>query len=269
MPELYLVTEGAMPETVYGSYSRFSLEKLSKPQLLKIEDRLYKDGYSITIPVNSSLVVVPDVNEPSIEATIVSTEFALALLTVSGHPSFRFVSAFSGSRCIRAQILPERFFPAPVFLDTAGGNAAAQWLSRCMLSRANLKDRFHITALRYLRFATSKNDADKLLDLCICLESLLDSQTEVSFRFGVSLAKVCIQSGAEAMEMANLLSELYDIRSKLAHGDPAAAKLIKKLEPKLPRLRHLANRILIIYVLYTSKHTRAEWKEHLRKSLFT
>ena len=70
-------------------------------------------------------------------------------------------------------------------------------------------------------------------------------------------------------KMANLLSRLYDIRSKLAHGDPQAAKQLKKFESDLPELDKLARKILTMYVLYMSEHSRDDWKSHVRTSLFS
>jgi len=67
MPDLYLITECALPRTVHGSYSRYSLAPLGKAALLEIEDQLFKDGHTIKIQKNSSLVVVPDVSDPSSE----------------------------------------------------------------------------------------------------------------------------------------------------------------------------------------------------------
>ena len=268
MSDLYLVTTSQLPKRVCGSYSRYSLGTLDKSKLLRIEDRLFSDGQRIAIPNTSGCIVVPDITDASVDETIAVCEFGLALLTVAGHPSFRLAALFSGTRCVRAWMLPERFVPTAEFVDTVTGKAAAQWLSRCILSMTKLKERLHITARRYVRFATASDEADGLLDLCISLESLLDSQSEVSFRFGISLVKACEKRGTEASEAADLLSDLYDVRSKLAHGDPCALKKVRLLTPHLPALRQLANHILTVYILYTSEHSRDDWKKHLKEKLF-
>ncbi len=131
-----------------------------------------------------------------------------------------------------------------------------------------LKDRMHITASRYVRYARSENISDGLMDLCICLESLLDSQFQISFRFGVCLTKLTGEKGQKAEEMATLLSELYDLRSKIAHGDPAAIKMLKQIEPKRAALHMLARRILTTYVFFMSEHLRHEWQSHVRSSIY-
>ena len=67
--------------------------------------------------------------------------------------------------------------------------------------------------------------------------------------------------------MSVLLSDLYDLRSKIVHGTEAT-KEHKKIDPHVERLRYIARQILSTYVLYISEHTRDEWKKHLRSSLF-
>jgi len=106
------------------------------------------------------------------------------------------------------------------------------------------------------------------VDLCISLESLLDASTEISFRFGLSLAKITGERGAQAEVLADLLSDLYDVRSKIAHGDPQATKLLERLRPRLPALHQLSRRILTLYILYMSDNSRANWKAHVRASQF-
>lgn len=103
------------------------------------------------------------------------------------------------------------------------------------------------------------------MDLCICLESLIEADTEISFRFGTTLAKVTRDKEAE--EISHLLSELYNLRSKVVHGtDPS--KEHRKMTPNTAKLRSVARAILTTYVLFMTEHTKDEWKRHLRSSLF-
>jgi uncharacterized protein YutE (UPF0331/DUF86 family) len=125
----------------------------------------------------------------------------------------------------------------------------------------------HITADRYVRYARTQHLKDSLLDLCISLESLLDSQTEIAFRFGTCLAKVTGQKGKAAETTAGLLSHLYGLRSKIVHGaDPE--KELKKIESHLPNLHTIAQVILTKYVLFMSEHSRADWRQHLNALIF-
>jgi hypothetical protein len=101
----------------------------------------------------------------------------------------------------------------------------------------------HITASRYVRYARGDNQQDKLTDLCISLESLLDGKTEIAFRFGCCLAKVTGSKGKKAEDSAQLLSQLYDLRSKIVHGDPEAIKAMQKMEPNIALLHTLARNL--------------------------
>jgi len=127
----------------------------------------------------------------------------------------------------------------------------------------------HITAHRFVRSARAENSADRIMDLCISLESLLDHRTEVSFRFSISLARVLRAKGSVSQKNADLLAELYETRSRLAHGDPAAGKLVRKLEPRFPEVTALAKELLTTYVLYVSEHSRDEWKAHIHDCLYS
>jgi hypothetical protein len=71
----------------------------------------------------------------------------------------------------------------------------------------------------------------------------------------------------DAEELSQILSDLYDLRSKVVHGSDAT-KSHNKVHPHLERLRLAARTILITYVLYLTSHTKAEWEKHLRKSIF-
>ena len=181
------------------------------------------------------------------------------------------MAVFTDGACNFARILDEQWtvVASPTFSKRLNGIAIAQWLRRCATARTNLKTRIEVTASRYVRYQKANNLADGLMDLCISLESLLDSQTEISFRFSTCLSRIVGERGAGEKQSANLLSRLYDIRSKLAHGDPEATKLLKKIELDLPELNKLARKILTTYVLYMSEHSREDWRIHVRTSLFS
>jgi hypothetical protein len=159
-------------------------------------------------------------------------------------------------------------FGPPSFTTGLIGDAAAQWLYRCSAAKGKHPDRFRIAAGRYVRFARFQNPADALLDLCIALESLLDSQTEIAFRFTLTFVKLLKLKDGPARRTAELLSDLYALRSKLAHGDPAADKLLVKLLKTFPELRDIARRILVAYVLFIGDDDRDKWKGHLQSLIY-
>lgn len=204
----------------------------------------------------------------TLEEFAILVEFAIGVLTISGFQPVSVVATLSATKCLAAAERPDRYaIYGPTFPKKIGQAAANAWLRRFFTARSKVKDHMHITADRFVRYCRTKSSYDSLLDLCICLESLLDSQTEISFRFGTCLAKVAVGNGAAAEELSGLLMDLYDFRSKLVHGTNAAKKH-KKIDPHVARLRQAARTILTGYVLYMSEHSRDEWKKHLRSSLF-
>jgi hypothetical protein len=241
--------------------------------MLAIEDRLFEGNRRVKIPTGLSAVIFPDIS-PSVsnlEQYSILAEFSLSLLTISGHPTFQFAAGFSEGSCVCVKTLSLFDQPnllSPKFVSRMPGSVIGQWLWCCARAYSNLKTHMHIASYRHVRYARSSDDSDAVMDLCISLESLLDTQTEVSFRFGISLVRVTGERGQSAEENAKLLSDLYDVRSKLAHGDPTAIRRLDKIRPKLPQIRVLAKKILTCYVIFLSNHSREDWQAHLRKCLF-
>lgn len=273
MPDVHIITGENIPKRLYGSDGGYALRPTSREELISLEDRFFLQNQETKIELDATSVVLPDtrVSAANMEEYATLAEFALLLLVVSGHPSFVAIGVFSSNVCSHAWLLEHSAnqLIVPQFARRMNGRATSQWIKRCSMARLNLKDRMHITASRYVRYARADNRLDALTDLCISLESLLDSQTEISFRFSCCLAKVTGSKGQKAEDSAKLLSQLYELRSKIVHGDPAAVKLMKKMEPNIPLLHTLARTILTSYVLFTSEHSRDEWKSHLKSCLFT
>lgn len=273
MPDVHIITGEKIPRRLHGSDGGYALRPTSRDELLALEDRLFLQNQETKIEPIATSLILPDtsVNSKNVEEYATLAEFALSLLAISGHPSFLAIGVFTSNECSHAWLLERsaKQLTVPQFGRRMNGRATSQWIKRCSMARQNLKDRMHVTARRYVRYARDGNQLDGLTDLCISLESLLDSQTEISFRFGCCLAKITGSRGQAAEDSAKLLSQLYELRSKIVHGDPSAVKLMKKIEPNIPSLHALARTILTSYVLFTSEHSREEWKSHLKSSLFT
>src|SRR5207302_8860173 len=118
--------------------------------------------------------------------------------------------------------------------------AASTWIHHSFAVRQKIKGNLHITADRFVRYLRMNNSRDALVDLCICLESLIESTTEISFRFAVCLAKV---SSKNAEAISELLSDLYNLRSKVVHGTDFT-KEHKKVLLNTDKLR-LASRAIL------------------------
>lgn len=273
MTMAYIVTRFAVPKELHGTESGFAIRPLSVTEVVAIEDQFHHQGEERRIPKGSIAFILPDVPDDStgISDFVTMVEFACSIVALTGHPSFLAVGIFSKGTCTQVHHIPRSTSDSPdiSFVSTLNASGMLQWLRRCLQAQKNLKDRLHITANRFVRFVKSEKIDDALMDLCISLESLLDHQTELSFRFSICLARVIGAKGVQAENIAALLSELYDVRSKLAHGDPSALKLLRKLEPRISQLNALAKEIMTTYVLFLSEHTREEWKANIHKSLYT
>lgn len=260
-----------MPERLFGKDGDYAIRSLSQAERVQIEDVFFQRGSKLEISPGAAAVIVPQTrssaNQLAEHVTLV--EFALGILTTRGFQQIKYIGlATTSSFTDVLQTTATHSTEEPVFAAAVVGTVAVKWIRHFFRAARNTPDRMHITADRFVRYLRAANTTDGLLDLCISLESLLDSQTEIQFRFGACLTKVIGQKGREAEETAGLLADLYDLRSKLAHGDPAANKLYRALAPRLPLLRKLGREILTRYVLFMSEHTPEQWKRHLHTAMF-
>jgi len=270
MADCYALTSEPLPKSMHGGDAEYSIRTVSEHERLAIEDFLFSQDVEVTLDPATTAVVVPQALTlgATMEEFAVLVEFALGILTISGFQPVMVVAIFNATNCTHVlQRTYKDATNAPTFQKRVVRAAASSWMRRFFAARRNVKARMHITADRFVRYSKTKSSRDSLLDLCICLESLLDSETEISFRFGTCLAKVTGGSGEAAEEISGLLSDLYNFRSKVVHGTDAT-KEHKKIDPHVAKLRQVARTILTTYVLYTSEHSRDDWKKHLRTSLF-
>jgi len=210
---LYVVLKHPIAKKFHGSEPGYALRSLNLAEIVAVEDRLFQQGQEYKFPKGVTTLIFPDVTT-GLDEWLTLGEFSLSLLSHSGHPSLLVMAAFTDTACNFVRILDEQLtvLAGPTLAKRLNGIAVAQWLRRCAAARTNLKARIEVTASRYVRYQTANNLADRLMDLCISLESLLDSQTEISFRFSTSLSRVIGERGAGAERTANLPSRLYDVQ---------------------------------------------------------
>ncbi len=268
MADYYAITSSPLPKSLHGVDADYAIRTLLERERLAIEDYFFRKDIKAALgPSTTAVIVAQDqTGNATMEDFAVLIEFALAILTVSGFQPVIMAATLNASSCSEAMQRPYLELPAAAqFAKKVVGAAASTWVRYFFTARRNTKDKLHITADRFVRYSRQSNSPDALVDLCICLESLIESQTEISFRFGTTLAKITGDSQAE--EMSDLLCNLYDLRSKVVHGaDPS--KEHKKIQPSTAKLRSVARAILTGYVLFMTEHTKDEWKRHLRRSLF-
>ena len=267
MADYYGLTRVPLPATLHGADAEYSIRTLSDRERLSIEDYFSSKDIKIALNSETTAVIVPQTQtaNATMEDFAVLVEFALGILTVAGFQPITIVAILNASNCSGAlrRSYQETAEP-PTFPKKVVKATASTWVRHFFGARRKTKDKLHIAADRFVRYSRMNNSRDALVDLCICLESLIESQTEVSFRFAMCLAKVSGLKDAE--EISELLADLYDFRSKVVHGADSN-KQHKKVEPNIAKLRLAARAILTAYILYLAEHTQAEWKQHLKSSL--
>jgi hypothetical protein len=267
MADFYALTSKELPPALHGVDGEFSIRTLSDRERIAIEDYFFRKQEKVSLSSKTTAVVVPQSQaaNTSTEDFAVLIEFALGILCVSGFQPITTVAVVNPSNCSDAlQRSYGEVAESPRFPKRLRKAAASTWVRYFFEARLKTKDRLHITADRFVRYLRMSDSRDSLVDLCICLESLIESSTEISFRFAMCLTKIAGLKDNEAT--SELLADLYDLRSKVVHGtDPT--KEHKKVQPNTATLRSTARAILTAYILYLTEHTKDEWKKYLRTSL--
>jgi hypothetical protein len=267
LADYYALTSEPLPMALIGVDGDYSIRTLSDRERISIEDYFFRKELKVSIGSETTAVVVPQGQTASttLEDLAILVEFALGVLSVSGFQAIRTVATVSASGCSDALQRSYSETPnAPAFPKKLVKSAASTWVRRFFEARHKTKDKLHITADRFVRYLRMNSSRDSLVDLCISLESLIEAQTEISFRFALCLAKVAGLKDAHAT--SELLGDLYDLRSKVVHGTDAT-KEHKKIAPNADKLRMAARAVLTAYILYMAEHTKEEWKRHLKHSL--
>jgi hypothetical protein len=122
-----------------------------------------------------------------------------------------------------------------------------------------------MTIDRFCRALSRDDKHDRLVDLCICLESLIDGNNELRFRFSQLHSMLAEPDATKRLAAFELFQDFYDARSKVVHGDPAASKKVANVEKNWPELLRYARLSLAYYFAYLSDKDRATWNDHVRK----
>jgi hypothetical protein len=118
---------------------------------------------------------------------------------------------------------------------------------------------------RFCRAMSRDDNHDRLVDLCIALESLIDGSNELRFRFSQLHAIVGERDLAKREAAFKLFQDFYDARSKVVHGDPAAEAKIAAVEARWTELLGYAKKSLAYYLAYLSGNSREDWNTHVRR----
>ena len=269
MADFLAVTACPFDNSLLGHSEGIVLRLLTQEEQVAIEDRFFRENeLRVSLPEGSTAISVPDkeLKGTDLNEFRTAVEFCLAVLSQRGFQNVRVTATFGERSCYAISSLDQAAISAPVYKPELTGAAICQWISVVLAARQKVKDRMHVTADRFVRYSRNGNTPDSLLDLCICLESLIGADSEISFRFAVCLAKVC--GGGKAHEIGELLDVLYTLRSKVVHGSDST-KAYSKLAPNLSTLQNASKIILTKYVLHLAEKNQEHWKKHLKLALLT
>ncbi len=129
----------------------------------------------------------------------------------------------------------------------------------------------YLTLDRFNRSFTRSEIIDKIIDLTICLESLLHTQNEVKFKFALYNSIISSRNSSESQIHFKLLGELYDIRSSIVHGSSRSTKTSQKIDQlsvNIPTIFNICKRAINYKLLYESEKREYAWQDHLKRIIF-
>lgn len=118
---------------------------------------------------------------------------------------------------------------------------------------------------RFSRALSRSDQHDRLVDLCICLESLIAGSSELRYRFSQMHAMIAEPDASKRVAAFRLFSDFYDARSKVVHGDSGASAKVATVEARWSELIEYAKASLAYYFAYLSENNRSAWDEHIKK----
>ena len=109
---------------------------------------------------------------------------------------------------------------------------------------------------------------DKLLDATICFETMMPGNTELVHRLSQNISFVVGTTAEERLTIFDNMKRLYDVRSKLVHGDLKTdkdKKAIEKVSSIWPTYEKYLKSAVTYYLLFLSQRSKTDWEAHLKE----
>ena len=264
----YLALTGSpLPQSLFGEDEVHSIRLLTPEERIAIEDYYFDIGRKVAIGPTTTALILQDAAPGKLKLPeyVLLAEFAIAVMTASGFVPVQRGAHLSNGKCLDSIERHAVEGISAVLPTELQESAASTWMRCVMVAYEKTKGGLHITADRFTRYCEEGDTPDGLVDLCICLESLIDAEVEIAFRFSACLAKITGEKNAR--ELSVMLGKLYALRSRVVHGADST-KEHQKLSPQLETLRLTARTILTKYVLHLNQFTKEQWKQELKDRLF-
>ena len=112
---------------------------------------------------------------------------------------------------------------------------------------------------------------DKVVDTCICMESLISGNTELSYRTALYMGNISETEPAKKKEVFKVVKKLYTARSKIVHGDYGSSSfnnLMSFIENNWHHVDKMLRSAMTYYVLFGNLKELSLWNEHLENTIF-
>jgi len=140
---------------------------------------------------------------------------------------------------------------------------------RVVKESCSKNSQLHFSLDRYNSALAGNNILNKVVDITISLEALIEGNVDLKFKFALYNSFLAESSPEDRITVFDLLNKLYDTRSGIVHGDTNAAnKNIKIVQENWNEILRIARASLIYYLFFLINSDRNEWKNHLRDLVF-
>jgi hypothetical protein len=108
---------------------------------------------------------------------------------------------------------------------------------------------------------------DKLLDATICFESMTPGNTELVYRLSQNISFIVGSNPIERLIIFEKMKTLYDVRSKLVHGDlnETAKKKINEVKVDWKIYEKYLRSTVTYYLLFLSQYKKKDWEQHIKE----
>lgn len=116
---------------------------------------------------------------------------------------------------------------------------------------------------RFNSCLTRAKELDQIVDACISLESLINGNSELVFRFSLYHSLIAESDISKRIDTFNLFKSFYSARSTIVHGG-IEDKSVIKVKENWETIKDLAKRSINYYLAYLYEKPDGNWDEHLK-----
>lgn len=146
-------------------------------------------------------------------------------------------------------------------IDKSTKLAAAESLFSSVQSAINKHKPLQLTLSRFNSSLGRSSPQDRLIDLCIALESVFQSQSEITFQFSLFNSLLAETDFQKRHEIFRKLKKLYNQRSQLVHGSHDLDQAW--FDEAWPSLVAIAKAAILRKIDFLAENSHDEWKAHL------